>query len=233
MPPLSSFSSSQLSYEGPSMMYCSLNDNASKPALHLDNDDETSRFLTHSSMEVKPCVRLWSENSSVWSLPMPAAQQPKKRAVHFARTNTVHEIIHVSEYTLEELENGWYSRLERKQMIANRNACVARLDAWLDLLPQDDAMEGLEKTCETRRAMAHIHQAIHAVLSEQYDQRIYGMIDPDYIALRYKAVVDSYPKNDQQRQQQQQEIMPNPVGMMTLTEQQHSAVRYHEVAPMA
>eukprot|EP00526_Cylindrotheca_closterium_P022659 CAMPEP_0113657666 /NCGR_PEP_ID=MMETSP0017_2-20120614/31200_1 /TAXON_ID=2856 /ORGANISM="Cylindrotheca closterium" /LENGTH=183 /DNA_ID=CAMNT_0000571673 /DNA_START=218 /DNA_END=769 /DNA_ORIENTATION=- /assembly_acc=CAM_ASM_000147 len=183
-------------------------------------------------MEVKPRLDLWCENSSVWSLPTfttttsaTTTQSKKKKGVHFARRLTkVHEIIHIIDYTPEEVQNCWFTRSERRQMVANRNACVARLDAWLDLPSEDNAMEGLERTCETRQSIAHIQQAIHAVLSEQYDQRIYGLVDPDYIALRYKAVVDSFPKN------RQEQDMPNPVGNILLTEQ---SVRYHEVAPMA
>jgi len=213
MPPLSSVSSSQLSYEGPLISFA-----PSKP-LH-DVDSETS-FLSDSNMEVKPRLDLWSGNTNIWSLPTPQ-QTPKKKGVHFG-DNQIHEIIHISDYSAEEIQSCWYTRQERGQSVANRNACVARLDAGLNL-PKDEAWEGLERTCETRQSMQHIAQAIHAVLGEQYDQRIFGMgMDPEYIALRYSAVVDSFPPKRNTTLE-----MPNPVGILT-----EQSVRYHEVAPMA
>lgn len=209
MPPLSSASSSQLqlSYEGPLLHFA-----PNKPLHH-----EMSFLSENSIMEVKPRLDLWSDNANVWSL---SAPQPKKKGVSFnTAKNQIHEIIHVTEYTAEEIHSCWYSRAERRQMVANRNACVARLDAWLDL-PQDEAFEGLERTVETRRSIQHIAQAVHAVLAEQYDQRMYGMqADAEYIALRYSAVVNRLNNKID---------MPNPVGILTA-----SSVRYHEVAPMA
>ncbi|KAL3929817.1 MAG: hypothetical protein SGBAC_012043, partial [Bacillariaceae sp.] len=177
-----------------------------------------------------PRLDLWNDNSSAWSLPRQQKQkqqQPiQKKRVHFARRDQFHAIIHVTEYTADEKQQCWYTRQERHQMVANRNACVARLDAWEDLAEDENVLSGLERTCETRQSMAQIRQAIHVVLSEQYDQRIYGMVDAEYIALRYKAVVDSFFVSPKQEEQEQE--MPNPVGILT-----EESVRYYEVAPMA
>jgi len=143
----------------------------------------------NTAMEVKPRLDLWSENSSVWSLssPSPDLNKPAKKSVRFSsRRNKTQTIIHISEFTPEEKKSCWYSRSEFTAMRKARDDCTKCLDRNQPL-PEDEAIEGLETSNESFFSIHRIRRAIHAVLAEQHDQRMFGMVDPEYLALRYTA----------------------------------------------
>lgn len=149
----------------------------------MSNDVQCSSSYSRTSLEVKPRLDLWFENSSVWSLP----SSPHNKGVRFSpRRNETFEIIHVSEYSEEEKQICWYSSDEKASMRENRKTCLAFLERNQEI-PENESFDGLETSRDSYFSMQRIRQAVHAVLAEQHDQRMFGMVDPDYLALRYTS----------------------------------------------
>eukprot|EP00980_Cylindrotheca_fusiformis_P000495 scaffold120_cov59-Cylindrotheca_fusiformis.AAC.11 len=153
-------------------------------------DSQSLFSISSTSLEVKPRLDLWSENSSAWSLSSTTTTDTIKarqtKGVRFSsRRNETFEIIHLSEYSKEEKNNCWYSKQEKESMKESRRTCQRCLEENQDLAPANECLDGLETPRESYFSMQRIRQAIHAVLAEQHDQRMFGLMDPDYLAMRY------------------------------------------------
>jgi hypothetical protein len=161
---------------------------SSSSLINISCNDAQSSSYPNTSLELKPRLDLWSENSSVWSLP---SHKKQGKGVRFSpRKNETYEIIHISEYSQEEKKNCWFSSEEKSNMRENRKECLACLERNQDL-PKEEEYEGLETSRESYFSMQRIRQAVHAVLAEQYDQKIFGLVDPEYLALRYTSYTGS------------------------------------------
>lgn len=157
--------------------------------INISCNDAQSSSHANTTLELKPRLDLWSENSSVWSLPSPHKNQGK--GVRFSpRRNETYEIIHISEYSQEEKQNCWFSSEEKSDMRESRKESLACLERNQDLLKEEE-YDGLETSRESYFSMQRIRRAVHAVLDEQDDQRMFGIEDPEYLALRYTSYTGS------------------------------------------
>jgi hypothetical protein len=138
---------------------------------------------TFLPLEVKPRLDLWCNTKCLsWS-------QPKTRAVRFSRNiEEVHEILHISEFSEEEVRACWYNRDDYSR-IRSYNHQVIDLIEMRRPLPEDQCKTGLETMTQYENFLCQqrIREAICAVLTEQDDQLYEGHFDPEYLALRYSA----------------------------------------------
>ena len=112
-----------------------------------------------------------------------------KKSVAFSRIARVYSIIHIEEYTEQEIQTSWYSRDEYDEI--TKQACreIKMLERGLKLRDQkysSRGLEGLTKTGSFKKFISR-QRATGAVLAEQSIQNLYDAWDDDMIAHVYQC----------------------------------------------
>jgi len=114
-----------------------------------------------------------------------------KRQVTFFEQVAIRETIHLNEYTTDERRRSWYNKHELKEIKKRlKRTAVSMQVGKLKVDTDFDCKRGLEfrvgdKAIQRKRRISH---ALVAVLSEQEDQKMLGILDPVTISLAYRLI---------------------------------------------
>jgi hypothetical protein len=151
-----------------------------------------STTIAPSSSSDTSCAILdHSEKASLSSaFPSLTQQERQRRTLSFSSTVDVHEVLHVREFSLDEIRSSWYSNKEIKAMKKRNKRIAAQSEKENDA--NDYCLRGLET--KTVRGSSQKRQrkstAREAVFLEQRRQQEQGVEDPEAIAEAYYDCTD-------------------------------------------
>jgi hypothetical protein len=109
-----------------------------------------------------------------------------RRTIAFSPTVTIFEVLHIGDYTMEEVQHVWYSRREIATIGRETKETTTLMMAGVNFCDDGDryCARGLEsETDEGSHQMAHrIQEARDAVFDEQNLQLDENMYDPELLA---------------------------------------------------
>jgi hypothetical protein len=124
-------------------------------------------------------------------IPSPVTRQSRKisvsgRKIAFSGTLQVEEIIHVSEYTQDEVSSTWYDRKEIGSFKEDRKNAAKRIDQGVS--SDSDCLRGVESltVAGARIRYESVLVGINSVLDEQELQDLDGKEDPEMLAHIYR-----------------------------------------------
>ena len=114
----------------------------------------------------------------------------EKKTVVFATYSSQYSIIHINDYTDDEISSTWYTSEELKQIKAQAKSTINKVIKGIPIEPTKDCIQGLETyTTEGQRVKYQQRlDAMDAVLDEQEIQREEGYTNVDAIADSYYSV---------------------------------------------
>ena len=144
-------------------------------------------FYNHEQVSLDDCCM---EHSYIQEAPAKALTSPKpKKSVSFHSIVRASKVLHINNYTDEEIEATWYSDSDYAMMKAD-NRYTAQLFVSGMVQGDDDqyCRRGLESYTPdgSRRRKSNRAAATAAVLDEQDEQFDEGVFEPEYIAQVYK-----------------------------------------------
>ena len=102
----------------------------------------------------------------------PSTSNPKK-SVSFASYSEQYYVLHINDYTQDEIDATWYTHEELKQVKARVRNTLKKVRHGIPLLPKDDCFMGLESYTPHGLEMKHQQRfnSISVVLDEQETQK--------------------------------------------------------------
>jgi hypothetical protein len=124
-------------------------------------------------------------NSYLQSATKPLSPKPTRVTVTFAPSVQVHETIHVSDFSKEEIGSAWYCNSEIKSIKSANKGIVSKMERSVDII--DESTRGLEWRTQgaLQRRRRVRYEASSSVLDEQELQKEEGCFDPDFLAYIY------------------------------------------------
>lgn len=158
-----------------------------------EDENSYSCKSTKTSQCTQPAIMI----PPSFPLRSPRALSSSSNRVSFNECIMVTRIIHINDYTAEEIRACWYND---KEFSAIKTQCISQMMRTTELLKQknvvsiiEDQHESgdargleyfIESVAETRQKTSQM--AIWAVLREQYLQREEGSFDPEFISEIYE-----------------------------------------------